>query len=35
MPLWLLAARSLWVVARIVAVYWFAQKGSPFFYQGF
>ena len=28
-------ARCLWVVARLIAAYWFANEVSPFFYQQF
>lgn len=27
--------RCLWVVARLVAAYWFSNQVSPFFYQQF
>jgi hypothetical protein len=27
--------RCLWVVVRLIAAYWFANKVSPFFYQQF
>lgn len=34
-PVWKVLLRILWIAFQLVLVYCLAQKGEPFFYQGF
>ncbi|MCE9553477.1 MAG: hypothetical protein K8T91_08895 [Planctomycetes bacterium] len=34
-PGWQVALRILWIAVQLLAVFLLAQKGEPFFYQGF